>query len=368
MASIGGSLSSAGHALRSRGMRPSDAAAVLAAAGLAGLALGLLRRRREPALRHAVVTGGSRGLGLALAEALLDRGLRVTVCGREPETLARARRRLARRGRAEALRTDLAEPAEVDRFLREARRLHGPVDVLVNNAAVIQVGPLETTTWEDYERTLHTNFLAAVRLVLGVLPEMRESGRGHIVNVSSVGGRVGVPHMLPYVASKFALTGFSEGLRAELAGSGVWVTTVCPGLTRTGSPRHAEFRGRHRAEHAWFAVSDALPLLSGDARRTARRIVRAALRGRADVVTTLPARLATPLHGLFPGLTADVLRGVCRLLPPPPEEAPWHAWRGWESPSRWAPSLLTHLGDRAGRELNQHGHREAADPGPRAGR
>src|SRR5690606_33875253 len=93
-----------------------------------------------------------------------------------------------------------------------------------------------------------------------VLGGMRRRGEGRIVNVSSVGGRVGVPHMVPYCAGKFALVGFSESLRAELRSSGIRVTTVCPGLMRTGSPRNALFKGRHRAEYAWFAIADSLPL------------------------------------------------------------------------------------------------------------
>jgi short-subunit dehydrogenase len=330
--------------------------------GAAALALLALRRlghlRHDPRLRHAVVTGGSRGLGFAIAEELLTRGIRVSICGRDEDTLARAERELRDLGEVRACQADLAEREEVDRFLREAHGAHGPVDLLVNNAAVIQVGPLETTVYDDYEKILRINFLAPVRLALAVLPEMRDRRFGRIVNVCSVGGRLPVPHLLPYTASKFALTGFSEGLRAELAGTGVGVTTVCAGLTRTGSPRHVEFRGRPRAEHAWFAVGDSLPVLSGDARRTARRIVSAALRGDADLVTTLPAHLAASFHGVFPGLTADLLGVANRFFLPRPDGG--GSARGRDSGSRWAPSVLTLLGDRAGRELNQ----EPADDAP----
>lgn len=327
-------------------------AAVAGAAAIAGLALARRRRARpDPRLHHAVVTGGSRGLGFAIAEELLSRGVAVSICGRDEDTLARARVALARRGDIEAIRADLADAPEIERFLEAACAAHGPVDLLVNNAAVIQVGPLEATRYEDYEETLRINFLAPLRLVLAVLPGMRERRFGRIANVCSIGGRLAMPHLLPYTASKFALTGFSEGLRAELAGTGVAVTTVCPGLTRTGSPRHATFEGRPRAEHAWFAVSDSLPLLSGDAHRTARRIVNAALRGDAELTTTLPARVAAPLHGLFPGLTAQTLGLANRFLLP--SGAGDARARGRESTSRWAPSALTRLGDRAAAALNQ---------------
>lgn len=99
---------------------------------------------------------------------------------------------------------------------------------------------------------------------------MRRQRGGRIVNVSSVGGKIGVPHLLPYTASKFALTGLSEGLRVELKRERILVTTVCPGLMRTGSPRNALFRGKHKREYAWFAIADSLPLLSISAESAAR--------------------------------------------------------------------------------------------------
>src|SRR5204862_108983 len=138
-----------------------------------------------------------------------------------------------------------------------------------------------------------------------VLPQMRARRDGRIVNISSIGGRVGIPHLVPYSASKFALVGLSEGLRAELAKDNIIVTTVCPGLMRTGSPRNATFKGRHRAEYAWFSISDALPVLTMSAERAAQKIVTACKRGDAELVLTIQAKLAAMFHGLFPGLTAD---------------------------------------------------------------
>jgi len=124
---------------------------------------------------------------------------------------------------------------------------------------------------------------------MAVLPEMRERGHGRIVNISSIGGKISVPHLLPYSVGKFALTGFSEGLRAEILKDNVYVTTICPGLMRTGSPRNALFKGDNRAEYAWFSISDSLPLLSMNAGWAARRIVNASIRGDAELVLSLPA-------------------------------------------------------------------------------
>ncbi len=146
---------------------------------------------------------------------------------------------------------------------------------------------------------------------------MRARSRGSIVNIRSIGSKVSVPHLLPYSASKFALTGLSEGLRAELAQDGIRATTVCPGLMRTGSPRNAIFKGRHQAEYAWFSIGDSLSLLSISAESATRRILVACKRGEAEVVLSLPAKMANTFQALFPGVSADLLGLANRLLPAP---------------------------------------------------
>ena len=127
---------------------------------------------------------------------------------------------------------------------------------------MIQVGPLEEMTVEDYEESMKVHFWAPFYLVEAVLPGMRQRQRGRIVNIASIGGKISVPHLLPYSASKFALVGFSEGLRAELAADRIYVTTACPGLMRTGSHVHATFKGQHKKEYTWFSIANASPLLS----------------------------------------------------------------------------------------------------------
>src|SRR5437868_10247139 len=179
---------------------------------------------------------------------------------------------------------------------RAARARFGRIDVLVNNAGTIEVGPMEVMTLDDYEKAMRTHFWGPLYMVLAVLPEMRARKEGRIVNVSSIGGKISVPHLLPYCASKFALTGFSEGLRAELAKDGIVVTTVCPGLMRTGSPLNAFFKGQHQAEYAWFSISDSLPISSISAQRAARQIVRACKNGDAEVILSVPAQLAALFH------------------------------------------------------------------------
>jgi short-subunit dehydrogenase len=174
---------------------------------------------------------------------------------------------------------------------------------------------MEEMELKDYEDAMKSNFWAALYTTLAVLPQMRRNRKGRIVNICSVGGKLSIPHLLPYSCSKFALVGLSEGLRAELAKEGIVVTTVCPGLMRTGSARHAHFKGQHRAEYAWFSISDALPLLSMDAERAARQIVNGCRHGKARLVLSLQAQIAVLVHAAFPEATADLLGLINRMLP-----------------------------------------------------
>jgi short-subunit dehydrogenase len=283
----------------------------------------------------------------------LRKGARVTICARDAEELDAAAAGLCQLGGTVMTATcDVTDLAQVIAMVEAVREQMGGIDVLVNNAGIISVGPLEEMRLADFEEAMATNYWAALYATLAVLPAMRARGAGRIVNISSIGGKLSVPHLLPYSASKFALTGLSEGLRAELKKDGITVTTICPGLMRTGSPRNATFKGKHRAEYAWFAISDALPLTSMSAERAARRIVRACERGEAEVVLSGQAKLAVKFHALFPGLTADLLGQVNRLLPAPGGIGSEQA-TGEASASRLAPSWLTTLSDEAAIRNNQ---------------
>jgi short-subunit dehydrogenase len=206
-----------------------------------------------------------------------------------------------------------------------------------------------------------TNFWGMLHPTLAILPDMRARRSGRIVNITSIGGKLGIPHLLPYSASKFAAVGFSEGLRAEVASDGIKVVTVCPGLMRTGSPRNAIFRGKHRSEYAWFSISDALPGLSISAEKAARRILAACRRGDAEVLFPLTAKVATVVNAVAPGLTAGILATVDRLLPDARGGSGGRR-KGSESQSRLSPSWLTRLGDRAARKYNQMAPPEGATP------
>lgn len=306
-----------------------------------------------------LITGGSRGLGLVLARGFAAEGANVAICARDPRELERARADLASRGApALAFPCDVTDRAQVKELVDVVTRHFGRIDVLVNNAGVIQVGPVELMTLEDFEQAMAVHFWGPLYATLAVLPQMRRRREGRIVNVSSIGGRVSVPHLVPYSASKFALAGLSDGLRAELAKDGVVVTSVFPGLMRTGSPRNATFKGQHRAEYAWFAISDSLPVTSIGAERAAAQIIEACSRGRAELVITTQAQLAVKFRALFPEATADILAVVNRLLPGPGGIGRARA-KGKESESSLAPSVLTTLTESAARRNNELREAEA---------
>jgi short-subunit dehydrogenase len=223
--------------------------------------------------------------------------------------------------------------------------------VLVNNAGVISVGPILSQKLEDFQEAMDVMFWGTVHPALAVLPQMLARGSGRIVNISSIGGKVSVPHLIPYGCAKFAVTGFSEGLHAELKRFGIHVLTVAPGLMRTGSHLNAQFKGKHEAEFGWFAVSGTNPLASISARRAAEKIVNATCSNRAELVISWQAKLLAGLHGVAPGLTQEVLAQVNRLLPDAvgnTEKKPGH-----ESQSAVTRSPLTALGKRAARRYNQ---------------
>jgi short-subunit dehydrogenase len=275
-------------------------------------------RRRSLRGRTALVTGSSRGLGLLIAEELAARGAHVVITARDAGELERARARLASRGaHVFAVTADLERRSDVQTLATAAREVAGDIDILVNNAGVMEVGPLSEMTEGSYARAMAVHFWAPLHLMREMIPGMRTKRRGHIVNISSIGGLVSVPHMLPYCASKFALRALSEGMHAELAREGISVTTVCPGLMRTGSVRHAMFRGRREKEHALFSVMAALPVFSMSARRAARKIVAAALRGRGYLILTWQAKLVARAYGVAPGLANRVLAWTGRVLPGP---------------------------------------------------
>jgi NAD(P)-dependent dehydrogenase (short-subunit alcohol dehydrogenase family) len=328
-------------------------AAIGMAAGLALRAVVRMHRRIRLDGKTALVTGGTRGLGLELARELAAHGARVAICGRDPDELDRAEADLRGRGAdVLAVQCDVTVREQVQGMAAGIARHFGSLDVVINNAGTISVGPVETMTLTDFDDAMKLHFWAPLYTTIAAVPHMKRAGGGRIVNISSIGGKIAVPHLIPYSASKFALTGLSEGLRSELMKDNIYVTTVSPGLMRTGSPRNAIFKGQHEKEYAWFAISDSLPGTSMSSKRAARRIVRACRDGEGEVLLSLPAKLAVTFHDLFPGITSDLSALINGLLPAPGGIGMRHAL-GRESESPLTQSPLTLLSQRAAVANNQ---------------
>jgi NAD(P)-dependent dehydrogenase (short-subunit alcohol dehydrogenase family) len=326
------------------------------AAGIYGAARLAARASRATSFRDKVVviTGGSRGLGLLLARRFGGEGAKLVICSRNDEELRRAQTELHNAGvDVEAVHCDVRLKIAVEDLIRTAVEAYGGIDVLVNNAGVIQVGPMEEMTEQDYDEAMDTHFWAALHAMRAALPVMRGRGGGRIVNVSSIGGKVGVPHLAPYCASKFALAGLSQAATAELRRHNIYVTTVYPNLIRTGSPRNALFKGRHDQEFTWFALGDSLPGISQSADRAAARIVTACRYGEPELITGLPAAIAARFHNTMPWLSLELAALIDQLVLPEPGGIGPSRARGHQSETPVTQSKLTALTRQAARENNE---------------
>ena len=330
------------------------------ALGLAGgLAItAMIRQSRSISFRDRVVliTGGSRGLGLVLARQLGAEGARLVLVARDGDELDRAAVELRAQGVAvQPFVGDVTQSDTAADAVRFTIGVFGKLDVLINNAGIITVGPLENMTEADYEAALATHLWAPLRFMNAALPYLRRT-RGRIVNIASIGGKIAVPHLAPYSASKFALAGLSDACRAELAKDGVRVTSVFPGLLRTGSHIQALFKGQRDKEFAWFALGAATPLTSISAERAARQIIRACRRGTPQLIISLQAKLTVLASSLFPNLAARISAVADRALPqvgPKGEAEPGSQARG-----AFPPQAVTVLADRASRANNEIPDRE----------
>ena len=314
-----------GHIRISPAMKKSVLRPLLAATATTALAYALLpcRPRLRPG-QVAVITGGSRGLGLALAHRFGRAGIKLVLAARNADELEIARDGLLRSGDIAheddilLVDCDLTDQAQAAGLIENTVRAFGQLDILINNAGIIEVGPVEDQPLATYELTMQTNFFTALYTIQAALPQLLRQGSGAIVNIASIGGKVPVPHLLPYVAAKFALTGFSEGLHAELRQKGIRVTTVCPGLMRTGGEEHAHFTGEIEKEEQWFKLAAKTPGIAANVNHAANRIFSAVNAGRAEITITPQAWLAARFHGLAPE-TSQYLASLANkyLLPAP---------------------------------------------------
>lgn len=328
--------------------------------GLAGIGAWVVLKSNIAKKRHIdfrnktiVITGGSRGLGLAIARLLAKEGGNLAICARDEDELERARTELLTYGVSVYTHVcDITDKVQLEEFIRSVEQQLGPVDVLINNAGTILVTPLEHATESDFRESMDTNFWAAFHAVNAVLPQMRTRKQGRIVNIASFGGKIAVPHLSTYSTSKFALVGYSEALRAELQKDAIYVTTICPGLIRTGSPRNAYFKGQNEKEYAWFKIGDSIPFFTISSADCAREVVEACRQGEAERIITLSAKVGTSIQGFAPSLISELMALVARTLPAPGGIGEQRAL-GKQSETRLTESVLTTLTDQAAERNNE---------------
>ena len=265
-----------------------------------------------------VITGGSRGLGLALAYQLVNENAHVTLIARDEDELKRAQKKLQALGHGlvHYVVCDVTDSSQLANAIESAAQKFDGIDMMINNAGTIVIGPWESMVKEDYESQMRIHLYSVVESTRLVLPYLRRAGSGkRIVNICSMGGKIAVPHMIPYDVSKFALSGFSQGVAAELYHEGISVTTIYPGPLRTGSPIQAVFKGDHDKEFVWFQLTDILPGLSTSVQSAAKEIIKAARERRFELLPFLPIKMRLGVATFFPELVALTLTFLNRLLP-----------------------------------------------------
>ena len=312
--------------------------------------------------RSIVITGGTRGLGLVMARMLADEGAQVTIFARDEGEVQRAEDEFrAKNCDVLAFTADVTDETQAATAIERAVGHWGRIDVLINNAGIISVGPIEHQKLDDFKLSLDTHVWGPLYTMLAAIPHMRKQGSGRIINISSIGGKVAVPHLVPYSTGKFALVGLSDGMRAELAKDNIRVTTVSPGLLRTGSPPNTLIKGQHQKEYAWFTASDANVLASISVERAARQIIETCRYGDPALTISTQARTLEIVNNLFPSVIANLMAAMNRFLPSPTDESGDETKTGWESFSPLAPSVLTALSDKETVQNNElQGHAPSA--------
>ena len=332
-------------------------ALALGGIALAGIALRkVLEQQYSFAGKTCIITGGSRGLGLVLARQICAQGARVALVARDKGELQRAHDELAQSGATVlGVPCDLCDRGQIAQAVRSVVSRFGRLDVVINNAGIIAAGPMEHMKLEDFERAMNVHFWGAYHVIMESLPHLRRHG-GRIVNISSIGGMMALPHLAAYNASKFALVGLSDSLRAELAKDNIHITTVTPGLMRTGSHVNAQFKGDHAAEYAWFSLAIGLPVVSIKAERAAAKILAACRRGQPALTMPLSARAGIIGNAVFPNITGYAMKLVNRCLPKPVGSGGDELRSGWESRPRTGGTWLAGLAEKAVRRNNEQQH------------
>ena len=252
-----------------------------------------------------------------LARELASHGASLGLIARDAIELARARRTIDSESLVQLLPADVTDPAQVEQAFSTMIRRFGRIDVVINNAGQILSAPFDDTTGDDFKAMLDVHFWGTLNVSRAALPHLARHGDGRIINICSIGARIPIPHLSAYCASKFAQAGLSAVMAEELRAKGIRVTTVLPGLMRTGSHLQAWFKGEQPTEFALFSLIGGAPGTSMSAERAARLILAAAARGQSDAVIPFTYRQIAKLSAIAPNLTVAGLAAVSAAMPGP---------------------------------------------------
>lgn len=264
----------------------------------------------------AVVTGAAEGIGRETALALAAKGCRLAICDVNQDAMNALRDELASGGtKVTAHRVDVSDQAQMEAFASDVVEAHGEVHILVNNAGVTVYASFEEHSIEDFEWVFGVNLWGVIYGCKFFLPHLKAAGEGHIVNLSSVFGIIAPPLQTSYVATKFAIRGFSESLRAELADDNIGVTSVHPGAIQTSIVQNARLITDTHKE-----LRDSTQRLFDRLGTTpdvvAARVVKAIEYNSPRVLITKEARVADALKRLMPATTDGIVARVFKRISP----------------------------------------------------
>lgn len=263
-----------------------------------------------------LITGGSKGLGLELAKQLTKQHCKLALCARSMEELQKAKAEVDRLGGSVFISPcDVADKVSVKKLIQQVINHYGHLDIVINDAGIMIVGAMESYRDKEYEDAMNVMYWGIVNTTLAVLPHMKQRQEGQIINITSIGGKVSIPHMLPYTSAKFAAVGFSQGITAELRKDNIYVTTIIPGLMRTGSYTNALFQKDNKNEFKLFSMMSTAPLITISAEKAARETLKAANRKAAVKVIGLPAKILKELYHFLPETMISFFGFVSKYLP-----------------------------------------------------
>jgi len=244
-----------------------------------------------------LITGAASGIGRALAIEFAAQGANIIMADIDEEGMKNTAAEVRAKGvKTISIKADVTRPGDLDKLAQTAVEETGGLDILVNNAGIGMVSEMKNTLWEEWEKILAVNLHAPIQLTLRLLPHMIKKGRGHIVNIASMAGLMGIPGMAQYSVTKFGLVGLSEALRTELHSYGIKVTAVCPGIVRTPILQTSRIKGFDEE------MRTPPPGMSISPERAARAIVKGVKRNKAKVITSALPKLIYALKIIAPGL------------------------------------------------------------------